>query len=186
MLFASTTKGFLCLAVVTGLANTAHATHQDARGQSYCDATFPPDDTTTAVTGFDDVAPGVYGFDTLANCEAVFGNDCANTSPSGREIGLHAYYDTCGFTLGSDKSADDAKVCLLPTPAPTPAPCAKNQYVSGNNTCAACPAGKYNDAGDVISDGSTTCKAPTASWMDLGWRGADCANPDSSAVAGVT
>lgn len=72
-----------------------------------------------------------------------------------------------------------------PTPAPTQAPCAQNEYVSGN-TCAACPAGNYNDAGNVISDGSTTCKAPTASWMDLGWRGADCANPDSSTVGGVT
>ena len=47
MLFASTTKGFLCLALVAGLANTAHA----GTGQDYCDTTFPPDDTTTAATG---------------------------------------------------------------------------------------------------------------------------------------
>eukprot|EP00729_Bicosta_minor_P012489 gene12489-17729_t len=44
MLFASTTKGFLCLAVIAGLANTAHAQ------QSYCDTTFPGGGTT-AVTG---------------------------------------------------------------------------------------------------------------------------------------
>lgn len=42
MLFASTTKGFLCLAVVAGLANTAHAQ------QSYCDGLFTPDGSTTA------------------------------------------------------------------------------------------------------------------------------------------
>ena len=36
MLFASTTKGFLCLALVAGLANTAHAQ------QSYCDSLFEP------------------------------------------------------------------------------------------------------------------------------------------------
>jgi hypothetical protein len=40
MLFASTTKGFLCLAVVAGLANTAHAQ------QTYCDTTFPGGGTT--------------------------------------------------------------------------------------------------------------------------------------------
>ena len=45
MLFASTTKAFLCLAVVTGLANTAHAQ------QSYCDGLFAPDGSTTAATG---------------------------------------------------------------------------------------------------------------------------------------
>ena len=44
MLFASTTKGFLCLALVAGLANTAHAQ------QSYCDSTFGSG-TTTAATG---------------------------------------------------------------------------------------------------------------------------------------
>lgn len=45
MLFASTTKGFLCLAVIAGLANTAHAQ------QSYCDGLFSPDGSTTAATG---------------------------------------------------------------------------------------------------------------------------------------
>lgn len=46
MLFASTTKGFLCLALVAGLANTAHA-----QGQAYCDGLFSPDGSTTAARG---------------------------------------------------------------------------------------------------------------------------------------
>lgn len=44
MLFASTTKGFLCLAVVAGLANTAHA----EGAQAYCDNLFTG---TTPVDG---------------------------------------------------------------------------------------------------------------------------------------
>lgn len=48
MLFASTTKGFLCLALVAGLANTAHA--QPVSGQDHCDATFSGQGTTP-VTG---------------------------------------------------------------------------------------------------------------------------------------
>ena len=47
MLFASTTKGFLCLALVAGLANTAHA---QQTAQDYCAATFTTV-TTTPVTG---------------------------------------------------------------------------------------------------------------------------------------
>lgn len=46
MLFASTTKGFLCLALVAGLANTAHA-----QGQVYCDGLYTPDGSTTAARG---------------------------------------------------------------------------------------------------------------------------------------
>ena len=44
MLFASTTKGFFCLAVVMGVANTAHAQEQ----QYYCDNLF---NGTTVVPG---------------------------------------------------------------------------------------------------------------------------------------
>ena len=46
MLFASTTKGFLCLALVAGLANTAHA----GSGQDYCNSVFTAG-STTAVAG---------------------------------------------------------------------------------------------------------------------------------------
>eukprot|EP00729_Bicosta_minor_P017039 gene17039-19265_t len=85
--------------------------------------------------------------------------------------------------ISCGESACVARFCNLFSWCPNVADEPSNQYVSGN-TCAACPAGNYNDAGNVISDGSTTCKAPTASWMDLGWRSADCVNPDSSTVGG--
>eukprot|EP00729_Bicosta_minor_P024096 gene24096-22423_t len=66
MLFASITKGFFCLAVVMGLANTAHAQ------QAYCDNIFGQG-KTKAVEGFTDINNDdgiLYGFDTMANCKA--------------------------------------------------------------------------------------------------------------------
>ena len=90
MLFASTTKGFLCLAVVAGLANTAHAQ------QSYCDANRPG---TTAATGFFSAIEGDVG-----DCPDPITGDCPeNGDCSEPWCGIQYYFDTraaCDAVVG--------------------------------------------------------------------------------------